>query len=407
MVDDHDSKSSAEPGRPKRPPPTIDLKASDVTERAAEAAPAATLPVEPAIAEAASTGPSADPFDTAPSDMPPPAADPADPAPVAAPRRRAPVVVPALAGAVAAVIVTGAAWYAWTTNNPPANPQAPGSDPALEQLAARVARVEARPAAAALDGAAAARIDALEKSVAALRSDLAAARAQAERATSSVNDLKAQPAGGNVDLAPVNARLGQVERAAGDLKTAVAQQNARPADDAALRRVVAASLLDTSVRQGEPYAAALAAAKPIAGNAGPLKPLDAFAATGTPTAAALSRELLALLSKLAPAPADISTANAGFIGRLQAGATRMLHIERTDAAGAGNRGVAERAAAAARGDDVATARRELLTLAPADRAPVQPWLDKVDARDAALAASRQFAADAMTTMSQPAPKPAP
>ena len=44
-----------------------------------------------------------------------------------------------------------------------------------------------------------------------------------------------------------------------------------------------------------------------------------------------------------------------------------------------------------------------MTLAPADRAAAQSWLDKADARDAALAASRQFAADAMTALAKPAP----
>jgi hypothetical protein len=34
---------------------------------------------------------------------------------------------------------------------------------------------------------------------------------------------------------------------------------------------------------------------------------------------------------------------------------------------------------------------------------VQPWLDKLAARDAALLASRQFAADAMAALSKPAP----
>lgn len=410
MVDDHDSTTTAGFGRPKRPPPTIDLKASDVTERPIPgAAPEAKSAVEalaretpqPAGTPAADT-PASEPAaaDTAPSDMPSPdRPEPAAAATAAAEPRRAPVLVPALAGAVTAAIVTGAAWLAWSAYNP----SRPDTDPAVEQLAARVARVEARPAAAP-DAGAAARIDALEKTVAALRSELAAARTQAERAASAVGDLKAQPAGNAVDLAPVNARLGQIERAAGDLKAAVAQQNAKPVDDAPLRRVVAASLLDTSVRQGEPYATALAAAKPLAGNPERLKPLEGFAAGGAPGDAALSRELLALLPKLAPA--EPVPADAGFLGRLQAGATRMLHIERTDGAGAGNRAVVARATAAARGNDVAAAKRELLTLPPADRAAVQPWLDRVDARDAALAAARQFAADATTALSQPA-KPAP
>ena len=44
---------------------------------------------------------------------------------------------------------------------------------------------------------------------------------------------------------------------------------------------------------------------------------------------------------------------------------------------------------------------DLKTLSPADRAAAQSWLDKADARDAALAASRQFAADAMNVLAKP------
>jgi hypothetical protein len=44
----------------------------------------------------------------------------------------------------------------------------------------------------------------------------------------------------------------------------------------------------------------------------------------------------------------------------------------------------------------------LKLLAPADRAAAQSWLDRADARDAALAASRQFAADAMAAFAKPA-----
>jgi hypothetical protein len=45
----------------------------------------------------------------------------------------------------------------------------------------------------------------------------------------------------------------------------------------------------------------------------------------------------------------------------------------------------------------------LNTLAPADRAAAQGWIDKADARDAALAASRKFAAEAMAALNKPAP----
>jgi hypothetical protein len=49
-------------------------------------------------------------------------------------------------------------------------------------------------------------------------------------------------------------------------------------------------------------------------------------------------------------------------------------------------------------NDFVDARRELASLDAADRAPAQAWLDKVAARDAALAASRQFADDMMAAL---------
>jgi hypothetical protein len=59
-----------------------------------------------------------------------------------------------------------------------------------------------------------------------------------------------------------------------------------------------------------------------------------------------------------------------------------------------------RAAAAAQRNDIAGARRELMSLSGAERAAVQPGIDRLDARDAALAASRQFAVDALTALSK-------
>jgi hypothetical protein len=57
-----------------------------------------------------------------------------------------------------------------------------------------------------------------------------------------------------------------------------------------------------------------------------------------------------------------------------------------------------RITAAALRNDLNEARRELNTLSPADRAAAQGWIEKADARDAALAASRKFASDAMTAL---------
>jgi hypothetical protein len=122
-----------------------------------------------------------------------------------------------------------------------------------------------------------------------------------------------------------------------------------------------------------------------------------------PHAGKLSSELLTLVPKLSPVvPQDNATTGSGIVERLQAGAAKLVRIERADAVGSDRGAVVARATAAALRNDFNEARRELKTLAPADRAAAQPWLDKVDARDAALAASRQFAADAMKVLAKPA-----
>jgi hypothetical protein len=281
---------------------------------------------------------------------------------------------------------------------------------AIDDLTARIAGLESKtskPAAPVADPAAASRVEGIEKSVAALRSELTAARTQADKLASAVNEIKSlprdgsAPAAASVDLAPLNERLAQIESAAKTQETQIAAikaAEAKPADDPLLRRVVAASLLDISVRHGDPFVAPLAAAKPLA-SADALKPLDAFAATGVPSAAALSRELVAIVPKLAPPAAEAeTTGSSSIVDRLKAGATKLVRIERADATGTDRASVVARVTAAALRNDLNEARRELNTLAPADRAAAQGWLDKTDGRDAALAASRKFASDATSAL---------
>ncbi len=291
---------------------------------------------------------------------------------------------------------------------PASAPQADNA--ALDALAARVASVEAKAAApapspaapAAPDPAVAAQIGSLEKSVATLRDELAAAGSRSQQLAATIEAVKSTPRETPPELSAINERLARIEAAAKTLSAEVAQRNAAPVDDPQLRRVVAASLLDISARTGEPYAAALAAAKPFAANAEALKPLEPFAATGVPSVTALDRELVALLPKLSQAQ-DHSTTGSGIIDRLQAGAARLVRIERTEAVAGNDRSaIVTRVTAAALRNDIAEARRELKTLEPADRAAAQAWIDKADARDAALAASRQFAVEAMAALSKPA-----
>jgi hypothetical protein len=388
MVDDRpeDTEPTAESVRPKRAGPTIDLEATevsgDVRNAAAGAAP------EPA------------------PERPPASA-------------LFPVIAAAFAGAGTAAAVLGVAWFlGWNAASP--LPAPPADTAAIDGLAARIASVESKasapppPASAPVpDAAAAARIETLEKSSASLRTELAAARAQSEELAALVNEMKSAPRESPPpppppDLSAINERLAQLERNLRTQGSEIAQdkqakENAKPADDMPLRRVVAASLLDISVRQGDPFVAALAAAKALTQDADALKPLDGFAASGVPSPAILCRELLTLVPKLSPpAPENPTADSGGIVDRLQAGVSRLVRIERTDAVGNDRGAVVARVTAAALRNDSNEARRELNTLSSADRAAAQSWIDKTDARDAALAASRQFTADAMTALAKPA-----
>jgi hypothetical protein len=386
MVDDKPEPTEPPPdlGRPKRTPPTIDLDPSEISREESAA------PAEPH--EAASESPVND--------------EPSEP------RQRTPWIPSAIVAAVVSAIIAGGAigvssWAGWLTP-PQAVPAAPQVERAsVDALAARVATIESKPAApAVVDSTLAGRITAIEQSVAGLRKDVANLTAQEEKSTATINDLKSAPrenASASPDLSAVTARLDQIEGATRALSSASAQRDAAPADDKPLRRVVAATLLDQLVRQGESYGAALTAAKPLASKPEQLKPLDRFAASGVPSANALCKELLTLIAGIVPAEPKVAEAS-GIVDRLKAGAERLVRIRRTGPqSGEGQAAILSRAAAAARLDDVATARRELNGLAAADRAPVQPWIEKADARDAALAASRQLAADATAALSKPAP----
>jgi hypothetical protein len=374
-----DTPLSPDSGRAKRAPPTIDLEASEISSET----------------KGTGTAPDAD-------------APPRPSRPWLSRDAIAATAKSAVTSAVTAAVVIAAAWYlGWPGEAAAPSAAPPASTAAIDTLTSRVADIEsksARPPVTAPDPAAAARIDGLEKTIAALRSEVAGARAQSEKLSSDVSAVKSAPREAAApDLSAINERLSQIERATRAESAEIAQQSNKPVDDTGLRRVVVASMLDVSVRQGEPFAAALTAAKSLAADAATLKPLDEFATSGVPSAAILSRELLTLVPKLSPPAPEPATTGAGIVDRLQAGAAKLIRIERTDAVGTDRGAIVARVTAAALRNDSAEARRELNTLTPADRAAAQPWLDKADQRDAALAASRQFAADAMTALAKPAP----
>jgi len=416
MVEDRPEDTGSPPAseRPKRAAPTIDLEAKVVSDepkssaeassaeawsgRAPEAAPAAEAAAEEGPAETVS-----------------PSATSPEAKPVSAPV--SPWIVAPVSGAVAAALVIGVGWMlGWPPIQPASAPPTPQLSATVDGLTARIVGLESKAGKVAPDPAAAARAETLEKSVAGLRSELVSARAQNEKLAAALDEVKSAPRGDGAaspDLAAFSERLAKIEGQMRAQGAEIAQQgskladsraaDAKPADDMPLRRVVAAALLDVLVRTGDPYPAALSTAKVLAPNPDALKPLDQFAEKGVPNANRLSRELLAEVPKLMPpAQQDPATTGSGIVERLQAGAAKLVKIERTDTAGTDRSAVVARVTAAAVRNDFNEARRELKTLSPEDRAAAQGWLDKADARDAALAASRQFAADAMAALGKPA-----
>ena len=396
MADDkpEDAGLAPESGRAKRTPPTIDLEASEVSTQPQEAAvePGAAPAPEHAEAEQAQS----DQVDAEPERIE--AQAPAS--------SISPWVIAPFSGVVAAAVVIAVGWMlGWpAVQAPPATPQVTSA--VVDALNGRVAAVEARAGRPVADPAMAARIDALEKSATSLRSDVANLRAQSDKTASALNDAKSAPGTAAPDLSALNDRIAQLERASKSERAELAQQGAKIADakakdDKPLRFVVAAALLDVAVRHGDPYQSQLSAARSLAAKPDMLKPLDTFASSGIPTPVALSRELLNIVPKLSP-PAETQTSGTGIVERLQAGASKLVRIERTDGVGNDRGAIVTRVTAAALRNDFVEARRELKTLPEADRAPAQAWLDKADARDAALAASRKFADDAMADLAKSA-----
>lgn len=378
MVDDSPEEATPSPdaGRARRAPPTIDLEATEVSGETQNAAPAA---------------------------------EPKRSWQWRWPAGISPAIVAACSGAGAAALVIAVAWLLGWPGEAPAPAAPPVNTAAIDDLAVRLANVEtktAKPVTVAADPAMAARLDALDKSLAALRGELSGLRAQSEKLAAAVNEVKSAPRESSTsspDLTAIDQRIAAIERAARTQGAEIAQEGAKPVDDVALRRIVAAALLDVLVRTGDPYPAALSAAKSLAPDPDALKPLEGFAAAGVPSAAVLSRELLTLVPKLSPPPQENATTGSGVLDRMQAGAARLVRIERTGTTGNDRGNVVARVTAAALRNDSGEARRELNTLSPADRAAAQAWIEKADARDAALAVSRQFAADAMTALAKPTP----
>jgi hypothetical protein len=306
-----------------------------------------------------------------------------------------------------------------------ARPQPAAADPsAVADLAARIARLEtlaATPKPPVADPALANRIATLEGEIRALaervgvlgrRSDeigsiAREARTRADAATAAVAELQkaprpAPPAIPRAELDALGNRIAALEQAARKLEAELGKRpTAAPAGDPALRLLVVANALQNAVERSAPYAAELDAAKAAAANPAALKPLEPFAKTGLPSAETLARELSALMAALAKA---VGTApqDASFIDRLKASAEKIVRVRPLDeVAGDDPAAIVQRIGARAAQSNIAGALAELAKLPAPARAIAKEWIARAQARNAALEASRRFAADALVSAGKP------
>jgi hypothetical protein len=288
---------------------------------------------------------------------------------------------------------------------------------ALDELTARVAKLEAggsatRPPAA--DPALANRMATLEGTLKSLEEkisvvarrtddiDLIArdAREKATATATAVAELTQKMArlSSTSDLdASVN-RIAALERLVGTVQAELAKRGVGENGDRLVRLAVTASALNTAVERGDAFAAELAAAKQLAGDTAALAPLEPFAASGLPSATALGRELVALTNALAQT-SGAPPREGGFLERLQANAERLVRIRPLDEPpGDDPAAVLTRIEQRAMQADLPGALTELAKLPAPARAAAQAWIAKAQARLAAVAASRRFAADAFAAL---------
>jgi hypothetical protein len=274
-------------------------------------------------------------------------------------------------------------------------PRAPATDPAV---ADRLAAAEKQIAALAEEGAT------LKQRSEALATAAETAQRRADAAAARADTAQNAGAQGQAvdrrDIATLTDRLAALERTAqslqaelGEQRTALAKQRDAGADERAVRRAVVAEMLKAAVARGDGFRAELDAAKALGADNAMLSPLEPFADSGVPTAAVLARRLRDILPAMRRATEPQGAAEGGFLKRLQVNAERLVRIQPVgeqpgDDAGA----ILARAEAKVGRGDIAGAVTELSALPPDVRAPAADWIKTAQAREAAIAAGRRFAA---------------
>ena len=339
--------------------------------------------------------------------------------------------IAAAAGALTMLVIVAALWASGVLpprgETVPPRVSEPSQPAATRELSARLEKIEAalasRQAASAAqrpDTALASRITATEAETKSLGDSLAAlnrridgiaattgnALARADAAAAAVEAAKttAQQTGvQRADLDALANRVAAIEGAVKALSENLANVARRPAsaDDRVARTTVAAEALRAAVERGVPYQAELAAVKSLGVEDSVLAPLEPFAADGIPSVAVLARELTALTPALVRA-SGAEPSEDSFLGRLQANAQKLVRVTPVDAPPGDDSGaIIARIDVDARRSDIAAALAEIARLPDAARSLAGAWVNKAEAREAAIAASRRIAAAALAALGKP------
>jgi hypothetical protein len=231
------------------------------------------------------------------------------------------------------------------------------------------------------------------------------ALAQAKSASTAADAAKsaAQTAVARSDLDALAARIAALESTVKTLADGLKHETAS-ADDRAARLTVAAEALSATVERGAPYPAELAAAKSLGADPSATAPLEPFAAAGVPGARALAHELASLIPALRQA-GEPASSDSSFLSRLESNAQHLVRITPVDAPpGDDPSSVVTRISVDATHADIAAALADIAKLPDAAKPLAAAWVEKAQARNAAIAASKKLAVDALAALSKPNPQ---
>jgi hypothetical protein len=205
------------------------------------------------------------------------------------------------------------------------------------------------------------------------------------------------------DLDALAARLAALEQAEKAIDRRVEQAATGASADRAVRLAVVAAALRSAVERSMPFTAELAAAKALAPDAAALAPLEPFATSGVPSPQTLARDLHQLAPALASA-AGTPAHDGGMLDRLQANAERLVRVRPVgETPGDDASSVVARAEAKADRGDIAGAFADLDRLPPAAKTIAAGWIKAAQGRVAAVEAARKLAADSLAALGKSAP----